>query len=296
MQRIFALLDSRFLTRVGNLRTLGSVAVLGVGIVIGAVLAVLSVGPWWPVVGATAMWLTAMLVVSVTWRRHRVLRPDALPDETSSTLDRRALTAALDLAKRELERMLAQRFADAPNKPPGSGKRNYFGPTSYESTIGLYRTDHEATFADLFSQAHHLGYLPNGWGELVSEVSTVDQLWRLRYRAATLVARLRTKQKPPDTRSARVADLIKVGNEIHAELRSASVTSFERRQGTTPFQAFDAWLHDVEWLLRYEAPNVWHRFGDKPVPGRRSRPDELASFIDTALTELASIECSPRRR
>lgn len=78
MQWITAVLDSRLLARLGNLQTLFRVAALGVFVVIGAILAVLEIGPWWPVVASVAAWVTAMLVVSVATRRSRVV--SAAPD------------------------------------------------------------------------------------------------------------------------------------------------------------------------------------------------------------------------
>lgn len=80
MRRIFALLDSRVLTRVGNLRTLFSVAaMIGVIVVLMVVNVVASAGRWWPVIVASAVWLTLLLIIFVSWRRSLVPRPALEP-------------------------------------------------------------------------------------------------------------------------------------------------------------------------------------------------------------------------
>ena len=66
--RIFALLDSPFITRIGNLRTIFSIAILGVIVVIAAFLLL---GRWLVPLLCLAVWLGVMTLVFVSWRRDR---------------------------------------------------------------------------------------------------------------------------------------------------------------------------------------------------------------------------------
>lgn len=74
--RMFALLDSRFLARVGNVGTLLKLLGVGVVIVIAAVAtaAQLLPGQWWIPVVCIVAWLSVALPVLVAWRRN-VSRP-----------------------------------------------------------------------------------------------------------------------------------------------------------------------------------------------------------------------------
>ena len=79
--RIIAVVDSRFVTRVGNVGTLLKMAGVGAVIVIAVVATIAQVLPlrWWMPLACFVVWFAMTTVIVVSWRRnvdHRRLRSD----------------------------------------------------------------------------------------------------------------------------------------------------------------------------------------------------------------------------
>jgi len=204
-----------------------------------------------------------------------------------------AQTAAdLLSARQDLELMLKGRWLGAPDKPPDTTERTYFGSRSYEDeTISLYVDEHAARITDLLARAQRLGALPVGWGDLPRSVRTVDHVWRLRDRLTPVIKQLLGEYRHPNKLNERVAYLLKVGGDIRSALLLDDAGFGQREY--SPYQVFETWRYDLHWLLSHSAPQVWRRFRTESVPRRESTRAELAAYIDLGLVALAEVPDEP---